>query len=108
MRNDHGLITNENGLSKNIFARQEGDYHKIGTKDIGRQAVLLGSFHLNVNPRLAGSYMELDSLSSLREHVEFNDHWSLSSPTDHILQNFKSWNVQIAKSASKGNKLLPS
>lgn len=65
MRNDHGLITNENGPSENIFARHEGDYHKIGTKDIGKQVVLLGSFHLNVNPRLAGSYRELDSLSSL-------------------------------------------
>lgn len=63
MRNDHSLITNENGQSKNIFARHEGDYHKIGTKDIGRQVVLLGSFHLNVNPRLAGSYMELVCLA---------------------------------------------
>lgn len=108
MRNDHGLITNDNGPSENIFARHERDYHKIGTKDIGKQVVLLGSFHLNVNPRLAGSYMELDNLSSLWEHVEFNDHWSLSSPTDHILQNFKSWNDQIAKPTSKGNKLFPS
>lgn len=107
IRNDHGLITNDNGPSKYIFVRHEGDYHKIGTKDIGRQVVLLGPFHLNVTPDWL-AHMELDSLSSLREHVEFNDHWSLSSPTDHILQNFKSWNVQIAKPASKDNKLLPS
>lgn len=43
MRNDHGLITNENGPSENILARHEGDYHKIGTKDIGKQVVLLDS-----------------------------------------------------------------
>ena len=46
IRNDHGLITNDNGPSKYIFVRHEGDYHKIGTKDIGRQVVLLGPFHL--------------------------------------------------------------
>lgn len=43
---------------KNIFARHEGDYHKIRTaRLIGRQVVLLGSFPITIKYRLAGSYI---------------------------------------------------
>lgn len=62
--------------SENIFSGLEGERNQIGTNNVPRQAVLLGSSQLDLNPHTGRLIhgIRWSQSNFLWNYIEFNDH----------------------------------